>query len=262
MPAAIEQRLHDGQRPRAAGIEIRATAGVQLERSAEQARLLFLVSGGALHPDDMIIEGQHENAVLPRPLNEHLARARRRQQETHGVEKLTLADPLHATRQIEAKSGERGLPQRLLIDVERLLDYRRLGRADDHYRTRRIKICRGVVADVGGARELDPAPGLRDAALRLALQQEILETGEKALHLSATAALDKSERRVGDRDAVRRVYGVEKLVPRLAQFVVGLLDHRLVVPHRVVMTGRLLAFAIEIGEPAARTRRPLDAGQQ
>src|SRR6202022_153789 len=120
----------------------------------------------------------------------------------------------------------------------------------------------GVVADVGGARELDPAAGLGNPALRLALQQEILKTGEEAFHLSAATALDESERRVGDCDAVCRVYSVEKLVPRLAQFVVGILDDRLVVPHRVVMTASLLAFPIEIGEPAARARRPLDPGQQ
>src|ERR1700738_5136758 len=141
MPAAIEQRLHAGERPRATSIEIRATARVQLERSAEQARLLFLVSRSALHPDDMIIERQHEDAVFPRPLYEHFARARGRQQETHGVEKLMLADALHTARQIEAKGGERGLPQRLLIDVERLLDHRRLWRADDHDRTRKSEIC-------------------------------------------------------------------------------------------------------------------------
>src|SRR6516165_1981477 len=62
MLAAIEQRLHRGQRMGAAGVEVGPASGAQFERPAEQAGLVFLVSASALHPDYMIIEGQHENA--------------------------------------------------------------------------------------------------------------------------------------------------------------------------------------------------------
>jgi hypothetical protein len=41
------------------------------------------------------------------------ARVRRGQQEAHGVEELTLPDALHASREIEAKSGQGRPPQRL-----------------------------------------------------------------------------------------------------------------------------------------------------
>src|SRR6266436_2706694 len=97
----------------------------------------------------MIIKRQDENAVLLRPLNQHLAGARRGQQEAHRVEELTPAHTLHAPRQIEAERCQGGPPQRLLIDIERLLDDRGFGRPDNDNRTRGVEVCRGVITQIG-----------------------------------------------------------------------------------------------------------------
>src|SRR6516225_7376817 len=96
MLSAIEDRLHQSDRLSSADIEIRAATGAQLKGPGQQASLRALLAARARGPNDMVVEGQHDDLILWRPLHQHFPRARRRKQETHRFQELRLPKALHA----------------------------------------------------------------------------------------------------------------------------------------------------------------------
>ena len=232
------------------------------ERPGQELGLVGLFAARRCGPLNTVAERQYDDAVFLRPLHQHLAGARRRQQESHRFEQLLLAVPLHAAGHIEAQSGQRGPPQRFLVERQRLLNDRGLRRPDHRQRAAGIEIGSRVGLERSGAAKLDPAPGRGDPRLGIALEQKSLQVGKKALDLLAASAIDEAERGIADRYAVLGIDRVERFFPVSDQLVVGLLDDRLVVPHRLVMRAGAFALAVEIGEPAARSGRALNAAQQ
>ncbi len=90
----------------------------------------------------------------------------------------------------------------------------------------------------------------------------LLQRVEKLEDALAAAAVDEAERTIRQRHAVARINCIEELGAALPQRRIGLGEHGLVVPHRVVLNALLQALEIEVGDPAARSRGSAHTGEQ
>ena len=251
------------QRVAGAGVHVGAAIRLFVDDFGEQRRLGLGIACGLEAAADSTVERQDDDAVVGRPLHQHLARLLGREEKAHGGLQLLLAVALHGAGKIETERAQRRLAQRPLIEVERLPDHRRFRQANRRHDARRIEVPVGL----GGCRdrvgrEWQAPAGGGDLFLHLARLQVGEQFGEELLRRRSLAVVDEAQRRIGHRHAVGGVDGVERLLGERPQPVVGLLEHRLVVPHRIVAGARPGGFDIEVGQPAGRARRSGDAAQQ
>ena len=152
------------------------------------------------------VERQHDDVVGRRPLHQHLARLFRREQELRRRLQLLLALVFHRAGEVEAERRQRRLAQRLLVEVERLADHRRLRHADRRHQLARIEIPvrlgRGL--DRRAAKRQPPA-GVGDALAHRVRLQIGEQVGEEFFDLRPAAVVDEAERRIADGDAVGRI---------------------------------------------------------
>ena len=209
----IENRLHRGQRLCGAGVDIGAAFGVQLQRPPRRSAWALSFAARRFRPEHASLNG---STMIWSDCDHCTSTSRVRS----GVNRNCIASsncsspcPFHAAGQIEAQEPSATAAAGLPVEVERLVDHRRLRQADNRQRAARVEIGGRVGLDRGGPAKLDAPPGRGDPRLGFALEQKSLQVGEKSFDLLAAPVIDKAERRIADGYAVLGIDRVERLLP-------------------------------------------------